>query len=262
MIAYYFTRKTSTRHIVIYVIQPIQGAKGSKEQEDRTKDLALLFSYLKVATLVYDWEDSWVYEVSPQQSCSWRPIISPRRWWWVKTVDSRFPHFSKEIRNVRLGLSTDGFDPFRDAHARKYTVWHVVVVVYNLPPSMCTKAPYTFMPLLIPGPSDPTKDLHVYLRPLIDELKLLWHTGVETYDRLSHTKFTMKATLMWTISDGYILDIARCVNFIKNSIHGMKSHDCHIFMQKPLPIICHDVTETCSWCSYWVVQFLSRFVLS
>ena len=40
-----------------------------------------------------------------------------------KQFDSRFPHFSKDIRNVRLGLSTDGFDPFRDAHAREYIVW-------------------------------------------------------------------------------------------------------------------------------------------
>ncbi|XP_074323310.1 uncharacterized protein LOC141660243 [Apium graveolens] len=95
----------------------------------------------------------------------------------------------------------DGFDPFRDKHAKEYTVWHVVVVVYNLPPSMCTKAPYMFMPLLIPGPTDPTKDLHVYLRPLIDELKVLWHAGVETYDMFSRTNFIMKAALLWTISD-------------------------------------------------------------
>nr|XP_017253925.1 PREDICTED: uncharacterized protein LOC108223955 [Daucus carota subsp. sativus] len=118
-----------------------------------------------------------------------------------KQFDSRFPRFSKEIRNVRLGLSTDGFDPFRDAHAREYTVWPVVIVVYNLPPSMCTKAPYMFMPLLIPGPNDPTKDLHVYLRPPIDELKLLWNTGAETYDRFSPSNFMMRAALMWTISD-------------------------------------------------------------
>ncbi|XP_017234788.1 uncharacterized protein LOC108208774 [Daucus carota subsp. sativus] len=118
-----------------------------------------------------------------------------------KQFDRRFPKFSKEIRNVRLGLSTDGFDPFRDAHARDYTVWPVVVVVYNLPPSMCTKAPYMFMPLLIPGPKDPTKDLHVYLRPLIDELKDLWQNGVETYDRFSRSNFLMRAALMWTISD-------------------------------------------------------------
>ncbi|XP_074341901.1 uncharacterized protein LOC141679298 [Apium graveolens] len=80
-----------------------------------------------------------------------------------KQFDRRFHRFSKEIRNVRLGLSTDGFDPFRDKHTKEYTVWPVVVVVYNLPPSMCTKAPYMFMPLLIPGPTDPTKDLHAAL---------------------------------------------------------------------------------------------------
>nr|XP_017246139.1 PREDICTED: uncharacterized protein LOC108217761 [Daucus carota subsp. sativus] len=118
-----------------------------------------------------------------------------------KQFDRRFPNFAKDMRNVRLGLSSDGFDPFRDPHAQGYTVWPVIVVVYNLPPSMCTKAPYMFMPLLIPGPNDPTKDLHVYLRPLIDELKILWSTGVETYDKLSCTNFMMKAALMWTISD-------------------------------------------------------------
>ncbi|XP_074326945.1 uncharacterized protein LOC141664886 [Apium graveolens] len=95
----------------------------------------------------------------------------------------------------------DGFDPFRDKYAKEYTIWPMVVVVYNLPPSMCTKAPYIFMPLLIPRPTDPTKDLHVYLRPLIDELKVLWHTGVETYDMFSRTNFIMKAALLWTISD-------------------------------------------------------------
>ena len=97
-----------------------------------------------------------------------------------KQFDRRFPRFAKEIRNVRIGLASDGFDPFRDAHAREYTVWPVIVVVYNLLPSMCTKAPHMIMPFLIPGPSDSTKDFHVYHRPLIDELKMLWHTGAET----------------------------------------------------------------------------------
>ncbi|XP_074326600.1 uncharacterized protein LOC141664542 [Apium graveolens] len=118
-----------------------------------------------------------------------------------KAFDARFPRFAKEARNIRLGLSSDGFDPFRDPLARDYTVWPVVMVVYNLPPSMCMKAPYMFMPLIIPGPTDPTKDLHVYLRPLIDELKMLWHTGVETYDRSSRTNFQTRAALIWTISD-------------------------------------------------------------
>ncbi|XP_074337044.1 uncharacterized protein LOC141674221 [Apium graveolens] len=104
-------------------------------------------------------------------------------------------------RAVVEGLASDGFDPFQDAHARDYTVWPVIIVVYNLPPSMCIKAPYMFMPLLIPRPNDPTKDFHVYLRPLIDELKLLWCTGVETYDRVSRSNFIMKVALMWIIND-------------------------------------------------------------
>ena len=36
--------------------------------------------------------------------------------------------------------------------------------------------------LLIPGPQEPGKDIDVYLRPLIDELKELWSDGVETFD--------------------------------------------------------------------------------
>lgn len=30
--------------------------------------------------------------------------------------------FSKEIRNVRLGFCTDGFDPFHNTHARDHTI--------------------------------------------------------------------------------------------------------------------------------------------
>ena len=55
--------------------------------------------------------------------------------------------------------------------------------------------------LLIPSPSHPEKYLYVYLRPLIDELKMLWNTGVETYDASLSETFNMKAALLWTISD-------------------------------------------------------------
>ncbi|XP_074357730.1 uncharacterized protein LOC141697326 [Apium graveolens] len=43
------------------------------------------------------------------------------------------------------------------------------------------------------------------------------------------------------LPDGYVSNISRCVNFEKYTIHGMKSHYCHIFMQKLLPIICRDL---------------------
>jgi len=47
----------------------------------------------------------------------------------------------------------------------------------------------------------PGKDINVFLRPLIDELKDLWNVGIETYDAASNTRFQMRATLLWTIND-------------------------------------------------------------
>ncbi|GKC53085.1 subtilisin-like protease SBT4.3 [Tanacetum coccineum] len=56
--------------------------------------------------------------------------------------------------------------------------------------------------LLIPGPKSPGKDIDVYLRPLIDDLKDLWaKTGVETIDVATGLKFNMRAMVLWTIND-------------------------------------------------------------
>ena len=37
--------------------------------------------------------------------------------------------------------------------------------------------------------------------------------------------------------DGYSSNLARCVDVDKGRIHGMKSHDCHIFIECLLPIV-------------------------
>jgi len=36
--------------------------------------------------------------------------------------------------------------------------------------------------------------------------------------------------------ESYSLNLARCADIEKGSIHGMKSHDCHVFMKILLPI--------------------------
>ncbi|KAL0457803.1 UNVERIFIED_CONTAM: hypothetical protein Slati_0407500 [Sesamum latifolium] len=36
--------------------------------------------------------------------------------------------------------------------------------------------------------------------------------------------------------DGYASNLARCVDMTKLRMHGMKSHDCHVFMQKLIPV--------------------------
>ncbi|XP_010695706.1 uncharacterized protein LOC104908312 [Beta vulgaris subsp. vulgaris] len=50
-------------------------------------------------------------------------------------------------------------------------------------------------------PKGPKKNIDVYLQPLIEELKLLWNVGVETYDASKKEKFRLFASLLWTVSD-------------------------------------------------------------
>ncbi|WZZ50649.1 hypothetical protein YC2023_050756 [Brassica napus] len=110
------------------------------------------------------------------------------------------PDFASNIRNVYLGLCTDGFSPF-GMSGRQYSLWPVFLTPYNLPPEMCMQRELLFLTILIPGPNHPKRSLDVFLQPLIKELKDLWSTGVRTYDCSTKTNFTMRAMLLWTISD-------------------------------------------------------------
>ncbi|XP_021845823.2 uncharacterized protein [Spinacia oleracea] len=117
-----------------------------------------------------------------------------------KSLDTIFPEFAKDARNVRLGLSSDGFNPGANMSSR-YNIWPVMLVPYNLPPWMCMKSDNMILSLLIPGPKSPGNDIDVFLQPLIDELKELWESGVKTFDAHSKETFNMRAVLLWTIND-------------------------------------------------------------
>ena len=111
-----------------------------------------------------------------------------------------YPHFSAESRNVHLGLCTKGFNPFRSFSAL-YSCWPVILTVYNLPPGMCMRLEFMFISTFIPGPSNPSQNIDVCLRPLIDELAQLWSSEALTYDILRKQNFLMRAALIWIIND-------------------------------------------------------------
>ncbi|XP_019226099.1 PREDICTED: uncharacterized protein LOC109207610 [Nicotiana attenuata] len=117
-----------------------------------------------------------------------------------KYFDRVFPDFASEPRNIRLGLCADGFTPFA-VFAVPYSCWPVFVTPYNLPPEFCMTSPYLFLTCIIPGPRNPKSLIDVYMQSLIDELNLLWHQGVETYDISTKQKFRLCAALTWTIND-------------------------------------------------------------
>ncbi|XP_022880631.1 uncharacterized protein LOC111397899 [Olea europaea var. sylvestris] len=82
-------------------------------------------------------------------------------------INRRSPHFASDPRNIRLGLATNGFNPFKDLALN--------IVVGN--------------------------DINVYLAPLVDDLMLLWNDGVDMYDAITKSTFNLKALLMLIIHD-------------------------------------------------------------
>jgi len=117
-----------------------------------------------------------------------------------KHFDNRYTKFASDPRNVKLCLSSDGFNPYGNM-STQYSIWPVILMTYNLPPWLCMKQPYMFLSLLIPGPKSPGNDIDVFLEPLIDELIELWEPGVETYDASKDETFDLQAALMCTTSD-------------------------------------------------------------
>jgi len=61
---------------------------------------------------------------------------------------------------------------------------------------------YMMIPVLIQGPKQLGNDIDVYLRPLVDELLLLWkEEGVRVWDEYKQENFDLRALLFVTIND-------------------------------------------------------------
>ncbi|XP_057247031.1 uncharacterized protein LOC130589636 [Beta vulgaris subsp. vulgaris] len=82
-----------------------------------------------------------------------------------KSLNKTFSDFAKDVRNVRLGLSSDGFNPGANMSSR-----------YR-------------------------DDIDVFLQPLVDELNELSEFGVKTFDAYAKETFNMRVVLLWTIND-------------------------------------------------------------
>ncbi|XP_004513620.1 uncharacterized protein [Cicer arietinum] len=116
-----------------------------------------------------------------------------------KNFDARYPTFLLDPRNVRLGVASDGFNPFKTMSIT-HSTWPVILIPYNLPPWMVMKQPYFMLSLLIPGPKGPGNNIDIYLQPLVQELQELWDDGIETFDAYKKETFQLRAAMIWTIN--------------------------------------------------------------
>ncbi|KAG9084992.1 hypothetical protein FRC06_003777 [Ceratobasidium sp. 370] len=98
--------------------------------------------------------------------------------------------------DVALGLSTDGFGPFK---SRKQSCWPIIVFNYNLPPSIRFKLENILCLGVIPGPHSP-KELDTFLEPLIAELEDLAR-GVPAFDGDQKHPFCLRAFLLACFGD-------------------------------------------------------------
>ena len=111
----------------------------------------------------------WHYTNATEDGTMQHPVDSIS---WAH-VNDKWPDFAADPRNFRLGISTYGMNPFPMQNTNHNT-WPVLLVNYNMSPTMCMKAENIMLTLLIPGPTAHGNNIDVYLAPLIDDLKDLW----------------------------------------------------------------------------------------
>ena len=109
----------------------------------------------------------------------------------VTVAGRKYKHtYYLDPRDIALGLSTDGFAPFR---RRKQTAWPLILYNYNLPPEIRFHKE-NIIPLgVVPGPKKPA-DFDSFLWPLIQELLCL-AIGVHAWDVLTRSMFPLHAFL-------------------------------------------------------------------
>ncbi|XP_021719281.1 uncharacterized protein LOC110686964 isoform X2 [Chenopodium quinoa] len=165
-----------------------------------------------------------------------------------KHLDRSFPDFAYEPRKVRLGMCTDGFDP-NGKFGGQYSCWPVILTPYNLPPSMCMKK--NLCDQLIHKVMDVKKHTSNTVASRYDIAKYCKRRQLHVTedargkDTLPKSPFSLdkaqkKVLCEWVrnlkFPNGYASNLSRCVDLQSYKLHGLKSHDCHVFMERLLPV--------------------------
>jgi hypothetical protein len=141
------------------------------------------------------WHDEGRKELNYKKDGNFRHPVDAAQW---GNINNHFPWFD-DTRSIRFVISTDGVNPFVN-QSSTHSTWPVVLSLYNLPPWLCKKKKYMMLTILVSGPKQPGDRIDVYLRPLVDDLKILLKPGVpEVWDEFKSQEFTMQAMLFTTI---------------------------------------------------------------
>ncbi len=104
--------------------------------------------------------------------------------------------YFEDDRDVALGLSTDGFAPFK---RRTKTAWPLILFNYNLPPDVRNHLEHILSLGVIPGPKKPV-DFDSFLWPFVQEMLHL-AVGVHAFDAVTDSFFALRAHLIRVFGD-------------------------------------------------------------
>lgn len=115
----------------------------------------------------------------------------------VTIEGEELPHrFFSQPTDIALGLSTDGFGPFK---RRKQSCWPLLLFNYNLPPDVRFRLANVICLGVIPGPKQP-KDTDSFLLPFVEECLQL-EKGVPAFDKRSMQRFMLHVYLLLVFGD-------------------------------------------------------------
>jgi len=117
----------------------------------------------------------------------------------MEEINSMFPEFGSDPRNLRLRLAIDGMNPY-DNLSSKHSLWPVLVIIYNFLYWLCMQRKYMMLYMMISGPRQPRNDIDVYLSPWIEDLNFLWDYGVKVFDAYEKVNFNLRPLLFCTIN--------------------------------------------------------------
>jgi len=114
--------------------------------------------------------------------------------------------YFSDPRDVALGLSTDGFCPFK---RRQATAWPLILFDYNLAPEIRFHAGNRIDLGTIPGPNKP-KDFDSFQWPAFEEFIRLQH-GVRAFDVLADEFFLLRGYLLLIFGDIPAMSMVICM---------------------------------------------------
>lgn len=123
-------------------------------------------------------------------------IFDGEHYKWLKTQEvevlgeSGFRHtYFKFDTDVAIGISTDEVSISKRLNLSAWPI--IIIIIYNLSPSLRIHIEHVFCVGVIPGPKSP-KDLNSFLEPLAEELLRL-AAGVPAVDALTERVFCLRA---------------------------------------------------------------------